>query len=605
MKKRLPLVLLLLAASCGLAEQRPADDLLAMVRERLPVDPIRMAGSLKVKAPNNYTKSSRPVEIALDWGAAPPRAQYTIGGEALTITWHHDVPAYLFSDTGRRPTDTILDSGITWADLSFSVLWWPGSRLVGEERKLDRDCYVVEVPVPGSTDTMRLWIDKKMGMLLESLTLDAGGKTRRRMKIISIRKADDLWVAKDLEIKDYATGNRTLLQITDVERIGPKTAPDGPEGPPVAAFDAAGSINRFALDLYGALSKGEGNLFFSPCSIAAALAMTYGGARGETEEQMADTIHFGVQDAVHPSFGLLQKKLNAVQEKGHVQLAVANSLWPEKSCPFLDDYLTLTKKYYGAAIEPLDFIHDAESARQTINQWVEKQTQGRIRDLIPGGALDDLTRLVLANAIYFKGIWANPFDEKNTRSAPFMRADGTEIQVPMMSQTAAFNYAAGRDFQVIELPYEGQELSMLVFQQLSAEGPAAWELPLTSDALQALEFHEERIMVQLPRFKTESSFGLGDTLRALGMPLAFDAAQADFSGMVGSRGLFISAVFHKAFVEVNEEGTEAAAATAVVVGVRSMPRMFVVNRPFLFLIRENSTGTILFMGRVTDPSAQE
>ena len=593
MKKILFACLATLCSTASIAQPVPADAILEFVRTKLPSDPLKLTGTLKVRTKKGFTKTSLPVEMDLDWGAEKPTANYRIGGESLAITWNDDIPSYVFSNPRNKPTSGILGTGLTWADLSFSVLWWPDSQLVAEEKKINRACFVVEVPVPESDETMRLWIEKKMGMLLEAQTLDANRKMIRRLKIKSIKKMNGMWVAKDLELLDQKTGNKTMLQITDLQwKKNPK--------PAATAFDPADSVNQLTVDLYNKLSgKSDGNLFLSPYSISSALAMVYGGARGETAAQMESTLHFGGQGATHPAFSSLRKKLNAIEAKGEVQLSVANSLWPQMDYAFLPDYLALTREFYGSEIKPVDFKTDTEGARKEINSWVEQKTNDRIKDLIPEGMLDSSVRLVLANAIYFKGSWARQFKADHTRPAPFKLADGTTTEVPTMSQTAKFKLARGDGFQALELPYEGNDLSMVILlPNIGKPFPT-----LGTDILSALEFQEMEVMVQLPKFKIESTFRLGDTLAAMGMPLAF-SRQADLSGMDGSHQLSIGAVIHKAFVEVNEEGTEAAAATAVGIRATSMPPMFVANRPFLFLIRENSSGAILFIGRVARPEAE-
>ncbi len=593
MKKLLLNCCAFLVMGCTHAEPTEGDRILQMVRDHLPSDPLTLAGSLKVKARNGYVQASLPVEMELDWGAATPKAVYRIGGESLEITWSNDRPAYRFSNPKNAPTGKILDTGITWADLSFSVLWWSGARLAGEEKKINRDCHVVEVPVPGSEETMRLWIEKNMGMLLEAQTLDAQGKEVRRLRIESIKKMDGMWVAKDLEIRDTATGSRTILQINDLQWKNPK--------PTAVAFDPAESVNRFSIDLYRKLAGTSGeNLFCSPCSIASALAMAYGGARGETAAQMEAVLHLGGQEATHPAFAYLRTVLNEVEADGHVNLSMANSLWPQQDHVFLPEYLDLAKNAYGSEIRPVDFKSNAEGARQAINGWAELQTKGMIRDLIPEGMLDPLTRLVLANAIHFKGSWASRFDPQRTRPAPFTLGDGPTIEVPAMFQTADFGLALAEGYRALELPYEGGDLSMLVLLPDQPDGLARLEKGLATAPLYDLEFHKTECFVQLPRFKLESEFELGRLLASMGMPLAFSDA-ADFSGMDGARDLFIDEVVHKAVVEVNEEGTEAAAATAVVARATSMPPQFVADHPFLFLIRENTSGAILFIGRVADP----
>jgi serpin B len=593
LKKNYLSALALVVCLGGFAEPLPGDGILAFVRTKLPSDPLKLTGTLKVRHKNNFTEDPLPVEMDLDWGADTPSANYRIGGESLRITWNGDVPAYEFSNSKNTPTSSILGTGISWADLSFSVLWWPDSKLIDEEKKINRDCYVVDVPVPGSPNTMRLWIEKNMGMLLEAQTLDAKKRELRRLKITSIKKMDGMWVAKDLELRDKQSGNKTILELTGLEWKNPPAA--------TAAFDPADSVNQTTFDLYKKVSGQEaGNVFFSPYSISSAMAMVYGGARGETAEQINATLHFGGQGATHPAFSYLRKNLNGIQEKGNVQLSVANSLWPQEGYRFLTDYLAMAKEFYGVEIEAVDYRNDTEAARLRINNWVEAKTMDRIKDLIAEGMLDRATRLVLANAIYFKGNWAAQFKKEATRPAPFRLLDGTSINVPTMMQTGEFKLAFSESFQALELPYEGNDLSMVVMLPTESNGLPALEKAVSPELLAGLEFNEQEVFVQLPKFKLEWKLELSRILAAMGMPLAF-SDQADLSGMDGSRSLSIGFVIHKAFVEVNEEGTEAAAATAVGIRATSMPPMFEANRPFLFLIRENTTGAILFIGRVTDP----
>ncbi|MDF7826337.1 serpin family protein [Pontiellaceae bacterium B12227] len=580
--------------SCGAVEQPPADQILKMVQTKLPSDPIKLVGSLKVRTRNGFTKSNLPVEMKLNWGADPATAFYQIDKEALTITWQNGEPTYDFSNPRNTPTSEILGTGLTWADLSFSMLWWPDSKLVGEEKKINREAYVVDIPMPGSENIMRLWIEKYMGMVLEAQTLDKKEKQLRRMKIKSIKKMDGMWVAKDLEVLDKKTGNKATLQISDLEWM--------PKKPTAAAFDAAASINQLTVDLYRQTAEQKGNLFLSPFSISTALAMVYGGARGETDQQMNTTLHYGGQGATHPSFSHLRKSLNAIQKKGQVQLNVANSLWPQVDYAFLSDYLGLTKEFYGVEIEPVDFKRETEAARLRINNWVEAKTNDKIKDLLEQGSLTTDTRLVLANAIYFKGNWASQFKKEATHNAPFTLPAGTEVQVPMMVQTDDVNIAWAENFQALELPYAGDDLSMIVLLPNDKNGMADLEKTLSAAMLEGLQFNKQEVMVQLPKFKFEWKFELSKTLKAMGMPIAF-SNQADFSGMDGSKGLALDFVIHQAFVEVNEEGTAAAAATAVGIRATSMPPQFTADHPFLFLIRDNSTGTILFIGRVADPSA--
>jgi serpin B len=360
----------------------------------------------------------------------------------------------------------------------------------------------------------------------------------------------------------------------------------------------------FAFDLYNKLKKIEGNLFFSPHSISTALAMTYAGARGNTEKQMAQTLHFTLEQAqLHPAFASMEAKLNSVQQKGSVQLRVANSLWPQKGYAFLEAFLTLTKKYYGVLITPVDY-RDTKAARSKINTWVEEKTENKIKELIKPGVLDASAVLVLVNAIYFKGDWASQFQKSLTKNACFWTTPDRSITVPMMTQQDKFKYAANDTLQILELPYDGDDLSMIVLLPKQIDGLTELQNALTVDNLERWngQLRTTEVQVFLPKFKTSSQFGLGKTLISMGMSDAF-SGEADFSGMTGNRELSIGAVIHKAFVDVNEEGTEAAAATAVVMfkAIVEPPPIFRVDHPFIFLIRDNHTGSVLFIGRVVNP----
>jgi serpin B len=370
------------------------------------------------------------------------------------------------------------------------------------------------------------------------------------------------------------------------------------------------------VDLYRVLTEAQGegaNLFYSPYSISVALAMTYAGAEGGTEREMAEALHFTLPEAqLHPAFNALALALAARgegaegQDDGGFRLHVVNALWGQRGYEFLQAFLDTLAKHYGAGLRLLDFKTAPEEARVTINDWVSEQTEGKIEDLIPPGAIDPLTRLVLTNAIYFNAAWAAPFKAERTEDGAFHRLDGEQVTVPMMHQTASFGYAEGRGYQAVELPYDGHELSMVILlpdagRFMEVEGALdAQTIPGVFDALR-----ERRVALTMPKFKVESSFSLVDALKALGMPSAFSDT-ADFSGMDGTRDLFITDVLHKAFVDVDEEGTEAAAATAVIVGLKAVmpeePMEMVVDRPFIFLIRDIKTGTVLFVGRVMDPA---
>lgn len=376
--------------------------------------------------------------------------------------------------------------------------------------------------------------------------------------------------------------------------------------PGLAMDDAVVKGNTaLALDLYGALKQKPGNLFFCPYSISTALAMTYAGARTQTEKEMAAVLHLPGQPAAHAGFRAWQKQVDAAQGKG-VALHVANALWAQQGHPFLKPYLAVVKKYYRSEVRHVDFITSTEAARREINAWVSTKTAHTIEDLLPVGILDRLTRLVLVNAIYFKGRWAGQFSKDATHMAPFHPSPGATVTVPMMYQKASFGYREDKLLQILELPYAGQRCSMVVLLPSKTSGLSGLEKELTSANLARWlsGLKPREVAVWLPRFKLSAEFSLRDTLAGLGMSTAFDPAKADFSGMDGTRELSISAVIHKAFVEVNEEGTEAAAATAVVMMKLSAPTRpieFRADRPFLFLIRDQATGSILFLGRVVNP----
>ncbi len=374
------------------------------------------------------------------------------------------------------------------------------------------------------------------------------------------------------------------------------------------AAKVAEGCNRFAFDLYAHLLRQEGNLFLSPYSISTALAMTSAGARGRTAEQMAQALSLPASGAaVHAAYGAIQNDLNTAGAGGAFDLAVANRLWGQKGYEFLPDFLALVEKNYGAGLEQVDFVADTEGSRKTINAWVERETRDKIKDLLKPGVLDAMTRLVLTNAIYFKGKWVSEFDKKLTRDEDFFVTPEKKVAAPLMRQTAEFGYFDGGEMHALELAYQGDRLAMVVLLPKSKDGIEGLEAALTPNMLEGTcaGLRRREVRVALPRFKTTAEFSLGDTLVAMGMTDAFSPGKADFSGMTGAKDLFISAVVHKAFVDVNEEGTEAAAATAVAMrltAVAEPPPVFRADHPFLFLIRDTKTGTILFFGRILDPT---
>ncbi len=368
----------------------------------------------------------------------------------------------------------------------------------------------------------------------------------------------------------------------------------------------------FAFTLYGKLKDDQnataprGNLFFSPYSISTALAMTYGGARGETQKQMADVLHFTLpKQNLYSTFGTLQKQLVQKDKSCGYQLLLANALWEQKGEPFLKEFLDLTECYYGAVLNQLDFVNETEQSRHTINSWVEEKTNNKIKDLIPPGGVDEQTALVLTNAIYFKGEWKTKFSWWKTRKADFAVSAKDKVKVPMMHLKEDFKYYEDEKLQALELPYKGDEMSMLVLLPSDTEGIREVENTLTTESLNVVlsKMWMTKVDVYFPKFKmTWGAFSLNNALIKLGMPDAF-GGKADFSGINGIGGLFISDVFHKAFIEVNEEGTEAAAATGVVLAKSAhIVHVFRADHPFIFIIKDNRSESILFMGRVMNPA---
>ncbi len=369
----------------------------------------------------------------------------------------------------------------------------------------------------------------------------------------------------------------------------------------------------FAFDLYQELREQDGNLFYSPYSISVALAMTYAGARNETAEQMATTLQFLLeQERLHPAFNWLDAELASRGEGAEgkdgegFKLNIVNAIWGQKDYEFLSAFLDVLAENYGAGLRILDFMNETEESRVAINEWVSDQTEGRIKDLIPPGAIDALTRLVLTNAIYFNAAWQDPFNEDMTVDGPFYLLDGGQVSVPMMKQTEAFGYTEAEACQAVEIQYDGNELSMVILL------PGSGNFSDFEEGLQGQQVYDiisdlqlTGVTLTMPKFEFDSEFSLKHTLPEMGMPIAF-SGDADFSGMTGNRALFISDVLHKAFVSVDEAGTEAAAATAVVMPEGGPPEPIVevtIDRPFIFLIRDIETGAILSVGRVLNPGA--
>ena len=364
---------------------------------------------------------------------------------------------------------------------------------------------------------------------------------------------------------------------------------------------------RFALDLYERLSRQEGSLFFSPYSLSAALAMTYAGARGETQRQMVKTLHFTAQaELIHASFKALAESVRQAAQSQGISLRLANSLWPQVQHPFREDFLALLGNAYAAQAEAVDYIGDYEDARKRINAWVEAQTGGMIPELLTQGILDDLTRLTLVNAIYFKGLWAHPFDPANTSEVPFWLTPRESVPAQMMHQTRSLRYAEADGNQLVELPYAGERLAMVALLPQKADRLDDMERRLPDRLERWLaSLAPRQVSLALPRFRLDCAFRLDEALQSLGMKDAFSEHKANFAGMDGHADwLYIAAVVHQAVIEVNEQGSEAAAATAVVLAQRAMPQMPVevrLDRPFLMLIWDKETQSILFLGRVNKP----
>jgi len=364
--------------------------------------------------------------------------------------------------------------------------------------------------------------------------------------------------------------------------------------------------NLFAFELYQRIRSEKTNTFFSPYSISAALAMTYAGARGESEKQISKVLHFETnQKHFHPAYKALLDYISGLNQKDSIEISTANSMWAQKNYPFRDEYFKLVTGNYDAGLQNIDFRNDTENARKTINKWVEDKTKNKIQNLLVPGILTDLTRLVLVNAIYFYGSWDKAFDVKSTKKFDFFIDDANKVQADFMFKEDQYRFAENEQYKVVEIPYAGKTLSMLVVLPNSPNNIDGLEKQLDKNSYDhwLSMLTERRIKLYLPKFKTTSEFDLSDALKKMGMPHPF-SMDADLSGMTGKMDLMIDKVIHKAFVDVSEKGTEAAAATAVVIRAKSMFNMpeFFANRPFIFIIKENKYNNILFMGRINDPT---
>jgi len=399
-----------------------------------------------------------------------------------------------------------------------------------------------------------------------------------------------------------------------VSKVHRQTAP--PISDPVTMNQISGN-NQFAFDLYQQLladpELGATNLFYSPYSISSALAMAYAGAHNETEVQMEETMNYHGQTDTHEAFNALNQyfeELNAITAESEWEdfsLYINNALWGEQTYNIQSEYLDTLGKYYGAGYFATDFIYNSENSRLQINDWVSEKTNEKIQDLLAPGTINGDTRVVLTNTIYFIASWVNEFDEMNTRDESFTLLDGSTVQVPTMMTNDQYLYDAGDGYQMIALPYNGYQVSMFVI--LPEEGSfEQFESLLTTDKFNEMSesLTSETVDLYMPKFHAESSFSVNDMLASLGMTDAFDPSLADFSGISGSRDLSISNVIHKAVIDLDEEGTEAAAATAVIMELTSAmpvdePIELRLDSPFIYAIVNPESGSILFMGRMLNP----
>ncbi len=427
--------------------------------------------------------------------------------------------------------------------------------------------------------------------------MTSGGDVLRGLRTVT-------WlVALLLATTACAGGGGVTLAASDLPRALPSAAE-------ADVAEAARGESQFGADLYPLLAAGDENLVFSPASVFLALAMAYAGAAGVTAEEMAAVLRLTVPaDDLHPTLNALETSLTSrpvdLDERGDVSLTLVNSLWGQQGFVFLDEFLDTLAVNYGAGMRLVDFVDRRDEAAEAINDWVGDATNDRITDLIDPAILTELTRLVLVNALHLAATWRSPFDPELTAEGSFRRQDGSTVAVPMMRRTAAFRYGAGAGWLAVELPYVGGELSMLLLipdVDRFAEVEAGLGEGLLVQAEQVLEPTE--VSLTMPKFEFSTTAELVDPLRRLGMEAAFDPLGADFSGMTGAPDLFISHVAHQAFIAVDEEGTEAAAATAVVMELTAAPEPPVeltIDRPFIFALRDGPTGTVLFLGRVMDP----
>ena len=412
-----------------------------------------------------------------------------------------------------------------------------------------------------------------------------------------------------------STEEARLITPTEWDNLRPARERASAAATETELADLVSGNSAFAFDLYRTLAARDGNLFYSPYSLSLTIAMTYAGARGETERQMADTLRILLpQDALHSAFNALDIEIASRGKSPRLEggeafrLNIANVVWGQEDHGFLEEFLNIVSESYGTGVRPVDFRGSPEESRVTINDWVAESTEGRITDLFPPEIINEMTRMVLTNAIYFNARWQHVFEDRRTRPEAFHLLDGSSIDVPMMNTTDEFGYAKGEGYQVVDLPYLGRELSMtlmLADKGRFSEFEERLDAALVRRIIEGIKEHQ--VDLKMPRFEFESQFRLSETFKKMGMVNPFDPATAEFSGMDGRSCpglcLFIRDIVHKAFVSVDEEGTEAAAATGIAVQQTSSkpePIVVTVDMPFIFLIRDRGTGAILFVGRVQE-----
>jgi|GEM_PF-286153 len=459
--------------------------------------------------------------------------------------------------------------------------------------------------------------------------LDAHDATQTLMAVLRESIAADTWrdnggtIGAIREIGGYFVINQTRDNHRAIFQLLRRLEPTPQRDTRTATANAAASRTlavaadgldtpRFALDLYGQLAKTtKGNFICSPASINMSLAVVYAGAKGETAKQMAKTLHYSAPaEKVNAAAAALLKTLNRDPDTpDDTQLHIANAFWAQER-KINADFRALINSAYRDAWHDVDFTKNANAARTSMNNWAQEQTKGKIKELVPAGALTDLTRLVVTNAIYLKSKWAKPFDPAQTLDEYFYLSADKKVQLPMMAQTESFAFYENDDLKLLEMDYKGRSLTMLVLLPKQLEGLPALEKGLTADKLREWlsEKRRHRVDVKLPKFSAQSDLNLPKTLTAMGMGDAFDPFKANFSGIYAREALYLTHVFHRAVIDLDEQGTEAAAATAVVGGLfgesPSRPKTFHANRPFLYLIRHNNTGEILFMGRLANPKGE-